>query len=177
MRNSTDSDNLATREEAAPFGVIAFRDAPAILLGRGPAGNDATCEDPPPPKDKIDSWARRAGAAIGFDYPGVKSTDLVMRPSSYDLHWEARALRSFALGEVIIAMIRSVVAVVRGVYAHLQQRRQARAIEDALRELDDHTLRDLGFDRGEIASVAAEATGDAERTRVRVLLMSHGLPR
>jgi len=37
-------------------------------------------------------------------------------------------------------------------------------------------LRDLGFDRSEIASVAAEVSGTAERTRVRVLLMSHNSP-
>jgi uncharacterized protein YjiS (DUF1127 family) len=47
------------------------------------------------------------------------------------------------------------------------RRRQARAIFRALHELDDRTLRDLGFHRSEIWSVAAEATGEAEWTRVR----------
>jgi hypothetical protein len=44
-----------------------------------------------------------------------------------------------------------------------------------LRSLDDHTLRDLGFDRSELTSVAAEVTGDAVHTRIRALMM-HATP-
>lgn len=51
-----------------------------------------------------------------------------------------------------------------------QRRRAMHAIYGALRELDDRTLHDLGFHRSEILSVAAEATGEAEWTRVRVPL-------
>ena len=53
--------------------------------------------------------------------------------------------------------------------SHLsQQRRQARQIELALREVDAHTLRDLGIYPDEIRSVAAEMTGAAPITRIRV---------
>jgi uncharacterized protein YjiS (DUF1127 family) len=69
----------------------------------------------------------------------------------------------------IIAMIDALNAVARRAYARRQQRRQARATCDALRGLDDGALRDLGFDRSEITSVAAEVTGAAESTRVRSL--------
>ena len=48
--------------------------------------------------------------------------------------------------------------------------------DPALRELDDRTLHDLGFDRSEITSVAAEVSGRAEPARMRALLMSHTLP-
>ena len=47
-------------------------------------------------------------------------------------------------------------------WVHLRQRQRARAIDRALRELDDHMLRDLGFERWEITSVAAEVTADVE---------------
>jgi uncharacterized protein YjiS (DUF1127 family) len=77
---------------------------------------------------------------------------------------------------IIMAAIRAVGAIARRAHARHRQRQQARAVYDALRQLDDRTLRDLGFDRSEITSVAAEVTGEAERTRVRALLMSHVLP-
>jgi hypothetical protein len=61
-------------------------------------------------------------------------------------------------------------------HARHKQRREARAIYDALRQLDDRTLHDLGFDRSEMTSVAAEVTGEADCARVRALLTSHSLP-
>jgi uncharacterized protein YjiS (DUF1127 family) len=88
----------------------------------------------------------------------------------------ARAHPSYTLREIIVAVIQAAGAIARRAYAHHRQRRQARAIYDALRELDDRTLHDLGFDRSEITSIAAEVTGEAEHARVRGQLMSHTLP-
>jgi len=98
------------------------------------------------------------------------------RPASYALYHAARAHRSLVLGNLFIAMIRAAGAIVRRAYAGYQQRRKARAVYDALRHLDDRMLRDLGFDRSEMSSVAAEATGAAARERVRVLLLSSSSP-
>lgn len=48
------------------------------------------------------------------------------------------------------------------------QARQLRRTEHALRELDSRTLRDIGFTRVEVSSVAAEAAGLVEASRIRV---------
>jgi uncharacterized protein YjiS (DUF1127 family) len=45
--------------------------------------------------------------------------------------------------------------------------RERRRTELALRQLDGHTLRDIGLTEGEISSVSAEAAGQVEATRVR----------
>ena len=50
--------------------------------------------------------------------------------------------------------------------------RQARATDTALNSLDDRALRDLGFDRSEISSLAAGSGRHGDPTRVR---MSQGL--
>ena len=53
------------------------------------------------------------------------------------------------------------------IHAHARycKRREALAMCAALEALDDRVLHDLGFTRSEIESVAAEATGETERTR------------
>jgi len=51
---------------------------------------------------------------------------------------------------------------------------EARQAHLALRELDTHTLRDLGFDRSELGSLVAEIGGQVGPTRVRVLQSFHG---
>jgi len=65
--------------------------------------------------------------------------------------------------------IAAVGSIARKAYARYRQLRQARATYDVLRHLDDWTLRDIGFDRSELKSVAAEMTGMAEHTRQRLL--------
>jgi uncharacterized protein YjiS (DUF1127 family) len=78
--------------------------------------------------------------------------------------------------KIILAVIDAFRVFARQAHARRQQRRNSGAIYDALRDLDDRTLHDLGLDRSEITSIAAEVTGRAEPARVRALLMSHTLP-
>ena len=158
MRKSTELESLAVLEEVAPRGVITCGDTPVVILRRGSAGNDATCEDPATPTDDIEAWARHALAANG-------------------LHQVALTRRSLLLGDLIVAAFRAAIALARRAYARHGQRRRARATYDALRQLDDRMLHDLGFDRSEMTSVASEVTGEAERTRVHALLTSHGFPK
>jgi len=90
------------------------------------------------------------------------------------LYQAARAHRSLIIGELIVAAIRGAGAIARLAHARHVQRRQAKAVHDALRRLGDHTLRDLGFERSELTSVASEVTGTAEQTRVRALMTTYG---
>jgi len=53
------------------------------------------------------------------------------------------------------------------------RRRQRQATAQTLHSLDDRTLRDLGFHRSEIGSVAAEIGGQAKTTYVRAQLAHH----
>jgi uncharacterized protein YjiS (DUF1127 family) len=58
---------------------------------------------------------------------------------------------------------------VRDALAGWRDRRQIHATRVALMHLDDQTLRDIGFVRAEIESVAAEAHGGMAATRDRLL--------
>lgn len=89
------------------------------------------------------------------------------RLDSYALMREAQAARDRLLGDLVAAGARFVAASLTRACERYLRRRKTRAIYGALHELDDRTLRDLGFHRCEIWSVAAEATGEAEWTRVR----------
>ena len=177
MRNSTNVDSVIAPEEAMLRGVVTCRDAAIVVSRHKQVDHDAARNDAPLTKDEIESWAHYARAANGL---GDFETAAGMRPplsSSHELRRAALAHRSFALGEIVVAAFRAAGAMARRAYVRYRQHRRTRAVYDTLRELDGHTLRDLGFDRSEIRSVAAELTGEAERTRVRVLLSSYGFPK
>lgn len=111
----------------------------------------------------VPAWARHAAAANGF---GVMDEDVSLS-TTYAIYHEARASRAVFVYGFIVECARWTAAAVRRAAASRAQRQQATATRFALDELDDRTLRDLGFHRSEIRSIAAEATGRAERTRLR----------
>ena len=84
--------------------------------------------------------------------------------------------------ENIVAAIRASGAVARRALAHYRRLKQAsdlcrraQGAYDALRHLDDHTLRDLGFHRSEIGSVVAKLVGKS-RAQARAALARAGSP-
>jgi uncharacterized protein YjiS (DUF1127 family) len=97
---------------------------------------------------------------------GSLSTSALEWPTSFDLHHEARAHRAHVLGKMIKSAIRGLGAFARQAFMRYRRRRRAVAMYDMLRALDDRTLHDLGFDRSELTSVAAEYSGEAAPTRV-----------
>jgi uncharacterized protein YjiS (DUF1127 family) len=66
--------------------------------------------------------------------------------------------RSFAgrIRKAIVAGVEEVAAFTRRFRARRRQRREAWAAYDALRQLDDHTLRDLGFERSKLMPAVSE---------------------
>jgi uncharacterized protein YjiS (DUF1127 family) len=173
MNASTRLNTLSATEEATRAANVV---APVVRVRTETAGNDATVAEAPVLRNEIESWARNAGSSndfgdadrTGLPYPGW--------PGMYELYVQARANRSAALGKMIVAAFDAVVATMRQSYARYRQYRATRVTYDELSGLDDHTLRDLGMSRDEILSVAAETTGLAEQTRVRVRQAAYGLP-
>ena len=169
MRNLIELDSVAAVEEVAARVVIPSSDTSLVILRRGTPGNDAAYEDP---AISAEAWARHALAANGFGDGAAVGDGAIAdagsaRPTSYELYHDARAYRSFTLGEIIVALMQAVAAIARQALARYAQHQRARSMYDALRQLDDRTLRDLGFDRSEIRSVVAELAGKAECTRMR----------
>ena len=169
MRNSLELDNLAVFEEVPTCGVITRGGGSMIIRYHESAKNDATCEEPLVSKDKIEAWLRHALAADGIGTAATIDTTSCTRPSSYVLYHAARAHRGFILGQHIVAAIKAACAIARRAYVRYRQHQKTKATRDVLGQLDNRTLRDLGFDRSEIGSIAAELTGEAEYTRVRAL--------
>jgi uncharacterized protein YjiS (DUF1127 family) len=169
MQKSTDMTNVTTLAPMARRGVAVPSHAPTITVGHRVADNDANLDDAADSRHEIDAWARRAHAANGFGDAATVDSAASAWPSNYELYRAARANRAFVLGEMMASAVRSVRALVRLAYRRYRQYRHESALYDTLSQLDDRTLRDLGFDRSEIRSVAAEWAGEAAPTRVRVL--------
>jgi len=96
-------------------------------------------------------------------------------PVSYRAYHAARRHRGFVIGRSVAAAVRSLARIARWARERYRQRQQARLTYDALRELDDRTLHDLGLDRSEITSIAAEVSAETESSRVRAQLSSHAV--
>ncbi len=152
MKTTTEIQDRFAFHEPPERTLPATREHAVVFDRRGPAANDAGNASP--------------DAAI----EAIVRT----KPGARELHEAARAWRSYALGEILAAMASAVVDLGRDLHARGARRRQARAVRAAFGELDAHTLRDLGLDRSEIGSLAAEVTGDAERTRRLAVLTWSG---
>jgi uncharacterized protein YjiS (DUF1127 family) len=89
--------------------------------------------------------------------------------SSYAVYQAARTNRAFVLGELAAVAMQVVAGFMRDMAERYRRSRRESAAREALYQLDDRTLHDLGIDRSEIASVAAEASGRSELSRANAV--------
>jgi len=161
MYANTELKPVPTHPERDPVALRPAAPAPAFLSSRA-AGNDPACGDDADERHELERWWRQAAAASGFGDADVGPV------STYEVQEAARVQRAVFIGDGAAKALRAAMALARRAYTRYRQRREAWAVGAALRELDDRTLHDLGFDRSEIGSIAMEAAGLAARTRVRI---------
>ena len=154
MKTTTEFQDRFEFPEPPDRVLPASREQAVVFDRRAPAANDAD------------------GASSDAAIEAIVRT----KPGAHELHRAALAWRSYTLGEILAAMATATADLVREMRARSARRREARTVRAALAELDDRALRDLGLDRSEIGSVAAEVTGAAERTRRLAVLTWSGFP-
>ena len=121
-----------------------------------------------PLRDEAQAQALRTFASSGFGDAPIGCARPHSLLDSIELYHQARIYRSYKLREIVKAALQAVGDFVRPIVARWKSQQQARATYLALRTLDSHILRDLGFHRSELMSVAAEVAGRADPTRVRL---------
>ncbi len=130
-----------------------------------------------------DAMSRDDGAAValrtlganGFGEAALARSVDYQRPDAVQLEAAARAHRSRGVAKIIAAIWHDMHDRLRIALARMERRAQARATAATLSALDSRTLRDLGFHRSEIPSIAAEAAGLLESSRVRAVQTLRGL--
>jgi uncharacterized protein YjiS (DUF1127 family) len=172
MRNSLQQQYAVRHTSAESFGRIARRTASATLVQLA-AGRRSANEAYIASRGESEPTTSRALAASGFGDAAFART-VPERLIATQLEAAARTERSRLVGKLAAMAWRAVASRLKLMAARAQQRRQARATYLALRDLDARTLRDIGFDRSEILSVAAEFSGAADATRARVVLDLRG---
>jgi uncharacterized protein YjiS (DUF1127 family) len=132
------------------------------------AGNDASCGPAPRTGGRFAPPGWEILFESGDGYVASPDEPMFRWSTSHEVFQAARVRRAMVMAAFLHAAARAVRESIRGAWERYQRRQQSRSIYRALHALDDRTLRDLGFHRCEIGSVAAEAAGEAEHTRMHV---------
>ena len=119
-------------------------------------------------RNDSEATALRVFAGNGFGDAAIGGTEAHLLLTSLELYHAARAHRSYQLGEIVKEALQAAGGLWRRLIAGWKRRKCAQATYVALRALDPRTLRDLGFHRSELLSVAAEVAGVADSSRVPV---------
>jgi len=137
--------------------TVAARAAEFEIAARRAAATDQ--------RDALQACVLRSATANGFaDAALVPPAEMADRGAASDTPAAGRVAGSPTGATALLAPMR---ALLRRLGAGWQRRHLAKCTFIALRRLDERALRDLGIDRSELQSVAAEVAGDADSTRAR----------
>jgi len=168
MRTSAELQLREPREPSAPAAVVGASTRIVPLrqpsAGNRLAGLEAVAGNTAP-------WRASGG--------GVSAVETIPSDwsSAYALYMAARANRAFVLGEFAAIAVEAVADVARALVQRYREMRRAAVVREALHQLDDRTLHDLGIDRSEIASIAAQSAGAAEESRAQIVRAPTGSAR
>ena len=160
MSQSTEMTSATLLEPARPRVITG--NAPTFRQRRPAAGNDPA---PAKPAAGASEHGPRVAESPSAAVPAADAVSTEW-PTSYELYLAARTHRAFVLGEIAAAIFDALASAARRLLAGYRQQRKAAAAREALHQLDDRTLHDIGLDRSEIASITAEVMGQAERSRL-----------
>jgi len=116
---------------------------------------------------ELDLWARRALAANGFGDAAVETPAAAASVNGFDAGVPAE--RSASLWQVCVAIGEAAGSALQRLVTRWREYRALRQTYNALAELDERTLKDIGFGPHEAGSIAAELAGRAERSRTQSL--------
>ena len=119
-------------------------------------------------RNNSEATALRVFAGNGFGDAAIGRSEPHLLLTSLELYHSARAHRSYRLAEIVKAALLGAGGFWRQMVVEWKRRQCAQATYAALRALDPRILRDLGFHRSELLSVAAEVAGVADSTRAAV---------
>ena len=163
MKQSSQRTLPWTFERATRNGTIDA--ATGTRLRAESSFNDATHVDRSARKDEAWPWDRCTIADSRSVKPEPSALDSSPEWLASELYEEARRRPAVLVGDLIATAIRRIGAAVLRAYTRYRQSRHAKATYEALHQLDDRSLHDLGFARDEIRSVAAEMAGEAPYSR------------
>lgn len=161
-------DRKTATESFGRIGRCIASATPVLLAAGLRSANEADISS----RVEFEAMALRARAANGFGDADAAMVALPARPIVFAPGDSPFLYKTAGMRDLFAVAARWVSGTVRRYVDAWRRHQQARATYLALRELDAHMLRDLGFQRSEILSIAAEVSGEIEATRVHSLINS-----
>lgn len=139
-------------------------------MGRAAASNDSHFDRPGEARRTLSAWARHAGAANGFGGDSPETAEPVVAADATQLALAARVARADVFWRAVFRAANLAAEAGRRALAAWRRQRDEHATYRALSGLDQRTLHDIGLDRSEARSAAAELAGSSDRTRMHALM-------